>query len=146
MREKWKKKRSRRLRRKRRKMRARSSTCTSHTIAKHANHFRRVNAPTSVLAYVTSRSSVQIIPRRDEHGVRSIRHFFHSSSGARYEVVVSPTRTLCAFGSGCARSYRLLVKCGRGCSMGRVNKCLDILSKIRTKAFFPTILVLSEGF
>ena len=145
MREKWKKKRSRRLRRKRRKMRARSSMYTPHTIAKHTNDFCRVNAPTSVLAYVTSRSPVQTIPR-DEHGVRSIRHFFHSSSGARYEVVVSPTRTLCAFGSGCTRSYRLLVKCGRGCSMGRINKCLDILSKIRTKAFFPTILVSSEGF
>ena len=100
MREKWKKKRSRRLRRKRRKMRARSSTYTPHTIAKHANDFCRVNAPMSVLAYVTSRSSVQTTLRSDEHGVRSIRYFFHSSSGARYEVIVSPHVHCAPLGQG----------------------------------------------
>jgi hypothetical protein len=131
MREKWKKKRSRRLRRKRRKMRARSSAYTPHTIAKHANDFLipcRVNALTSVLAYVTSRSSVQTTLRSDEHGVRSIRHFFTPVLAPGMRLSYRLHVHCVPLGQG-AHNYRLLDKCGRGCSMGRTNKCLDILSK-----------------
>ena len=141
MREKWKKKRSRRLRRKRRKMRARSSAYTPHTIAKDANDFCRVNAPTSVLAYVTSRSSVQTTLRRDEHGVRSIRHFFTP--------VLAPDMRL---------SYRLHVHCAPLCqgahaAIGFWSSVVEVVQwvvqinvlifsqKSEQKAFFSTICV-----
>ncbi|KIK01005.1 hypothetical protein K443DRAFT_132492 [Laccaria amethystina LaAM-08-1] len=134
MREKWKKKRSRRLRRKRRKMRARSSACTPHTIAKHANDFLipcRVNALTSVLAYVTSRSSVQTTLRSDEHGVRSIRHFFTPvlAPGMRLSV-----HTTIGFWSSVVEVVRWVVQ---------IN--VLIFSQNQNYSFLPDYLCLSKS-
>ncbi|EDR10531.1 uncharacterized protein LACBIDRAFT_317027 [Laccaria bicolor S238N-H82] len=144
MREKWKKKRSRRLRRKRRKMRARSSTYTYTSRKDMPTNFCRVNAPTSVLAYVTSRSSVQATPRSDEFGVRSIRHCFTP--------VLAPDMRL---------SYRLHVHCapfGSGCTQlsafwSSVVEVVSwvvqinvlIFSQNQNKCFLPDHLCLSKG-